>query len=254
MATLNFIEKYSTIRNLGLHNHSYWEIIYVISGSGTFKFSDLNDISYKAGDMICIPPEIYHSNAPRKGFQNINLTLCNWQPKFQTPKLFSDLTNKDLNYINDLSYIRDITYRQFRSLNRNNEILASLTDLIVKYIDSLTAGKKISTTSKLIESNIISGFSNTDFNLNAVYEKLPYAKRYLQKLFIKEYGISPSQFLMQTRIDYAANFLSQHVDNDFSINEIAEKCGFSDQFYFSRVFKKMMGVSPTQYKSRSQTQ
>ena len=62
--------------------------------------------------------------------------------------------------------------------------------------------------------------------------------------FIKEKGISPLQFLNRTRINYAQKLLLSRNINNYKIYEIAEMCGFTDQLYFSRVFKKMTGVSP----------
>ena len=95
---------------------------------------------------------------------------------------------------------------------------------------------------------IVSDFGNPLFDLAAVYEEFPYSKRYLQRLFIKDYGISPSQFLLQQRLNAAIKYLNQTIKNDYSIAEISDRCGFGDQYYFSRIFKKQLGVCPKEYR------
>ena len=65
--------------------------------------------------------------------------------------------------------------------------------------------------------------------------------------FVKEKGISPLQFLSNTRINFAQKLLLSKDVNNYKIYEIAEMCGFTDQLYFSRVFKKITGVSPKEF-------
>ena len=79
--------------------------------------------------------------------------------------------------------------------------------------------------------------------------KIPYSKEYVRKLFIKDKGISPLQFLINKKMSHAIKLLSmKKIENDpINIKEIAEKSGFSDQLYFSRVFKKIFDVAPKNY-------
>ena len=58
--------------------------------------------------------------------------------------------------------------------------------------------------------------------------------------------MTPLEYLTQIRIEQAKSYLIN--SNIYSISEIADMCGFSDQYYFSRVFKKTVGVSPRDYK------
>jgi two-component system, response regulator YesN len=61
----------------------------------------------------------------------------------------------------------------------------------------------------------------------------------------QELGISYSGLLTQMRIDKAVNLLKT---TDMSIREIADKVGYESQHYFSTIFKKLVGVSPKQFK------
>jgi DNA-binding LacI/PurR family transcriptional regulator/AraC-like DNA-binding protein/signal transduction histidine kinase len=64
---------------------------------------------------------------------------------------------------------------------------------------------------------------------------------YLTRIFHKEMGLSPWEYLNRLRISIAVTLLIHTSD---SISEIAQKSGFQDQAYFCRVFKKIMSVSP----------
>ena len=71
------------------------------------------------------------------------------------------------------------------------------------------------------------------------------SQRALSDQFQKEYHCSPGQYLTKLRIGEAATLLSS---TDHDVDHIAETAGFSDRFYLSRVFKKMTGKSPVQYR------
>jgi AraC-like DNA-binding protein len=64
---------------------------------------------------------------------------------------------------------------------------------------------------------------------------------YLTRIFHKEMGLSPWEYLNRLRIFIAVDLLLHTSD---SIGEVAQKSGFQDQTYFCRVFKKIMDISP----------
>ncbi len=64
-------------------------------------------------------------------------------------------------------------------------------------------------------------------------------------LFNKQIGYSPLKYFNQLRIQKSCHLLSF---SDLSIKEISNKTGYQDQFYFSRLFKNVMGLTPTQYR------
>ncbi len=68
-----------------------------------------------------------------------------------------------------------------------------------------------------------------------------------RKLFTKEFGISPIKYINNLRIN---NAISKISSGYYSMSEISELCGFSDQKYFNKIFKTETGKSPTQYKKQ----
>lgn len=69
---------------------------------------------------------------------------------------------------------------------------------------------------------------------------------YLTRIFHKEIGLSPWEYLTRHRIFLASQML---LHTNCTVYEVAEKCGFQDQAYFCRVFKKVTGVPPRTFRS-----
>ncbi len=72
---------------------------------------------------------------------------------------------------------------------------------------------------------------------------------YLSTLFKKAYGISPNEYIMEKRMTKAKDLL--RVFPPINIKQISSLTGYSDPYYFSRLFKMSVGMSPTQYRSQS---
>ena len=76
----------------------------------------------------------------------------------------------------------------------------------------------------------------------AAYASVSHSSLY--RRFVKRFQISPKRFLLEYRIERACAMLK---NTGCSIQEVSNSVGFEDPFYFSRVFKEVMGVSPRQY-------
>lgn len=92
---------------------------------------------------------------------------------------------------------------------------------------------------------------NSDLSLNLVAHEMLYMNAdYLGKLFKKETGEKFSNYVMKARIKQATQLMSS--DPDVKIFEMAERLGFGDNpQYFSQVFKKQMGCTPSEYMKQS---
>ena len=70
---------------------------------------------------------------------------------------------------------------------------------------------------------------------------------YLKRLFMHRYGVSPTQYITERRMENARSWL---VTTDLSITELSARLGYSSVFYFSRVFRRINGISPSEYRRR----
>ncbi|WP_410772423.1 AraC family transcriptional regulator [Fontibacillus sp. BL9] len=87
---------------------------------------------------------------------------------------------------------------------------------------------------------------NEPISLEMLAKKWNYSMQYLSKQFRQSTGKSPIDYVIQVRIDKAKEMLS---GTGASTQEIALAVGYTDVFYFNRVFKKQTGLTPGQYKT-----
>lgn len=88
---------------------------------------------------------------------------------------------------------------------------------------------------------------NEKLTLSEVAEKIYVSQWHLSKLLNKEMQKSFSEILNDTRIKYAKRLLE---DSSLRIGDVARKVGFLDFSHFSRVFKKIEGISANEYRNR----
>lgn len=70
-------------------------------------------------------------------------------------------------------------------------------------------------------------------------------KFYLTRVFKEQFGLSVNQYLLQIRITHAKQLLRF---TDKTMEEIASECGLSEPNYFSRIFKKVEGITPSTFR------
>ena len=87
-------------------------------------------------------------------------------------------------------------------------------------------------------------FTDSDFNLNIAAEMLGYSPKYISRLFKNSMNISFSEYLKNTRIQHAVFLIEQGIT---SVKNVALLSGYKDPLYFSNVFKKTVGIPPTDY-------
>ena len=67
---------------------------------------------------------------------------------------------------------------------------------------------------------------------------------YFLRLFKETHGISPKRYIIRLKINYACDLLRLE---QYTVSQVAEMCGFSDVYFFSRQFKEYMGITPRDF-------
>ena len=131
----------------------------------------------------------------------------------------------------------------------NRDILmTAYGHLLVGYIRTYQKSPVHSDIVETIRSNIVQNFSDSNYELDKFLRSLPFSYDYLRKLFKKEIGITPHQYLCDKRLMMAAEWLSSAYNDSSNIADVARMCGFTEPLYFSRMFKKKYGISPSFYR------
>lgn len=87
-----------------------------------------------------------------------------------------------------------------------------------------------------------------NISINNVAASAGISRSHLYRLFIQHVSMPPNEYLIRYRVSKAAALLET---GRLTVGEAAYSTGFSDQLYFSRVFKKYMGMPPSRYMATS---
>ncbi|MBO7368706.1 MAG: AraC family transcriptional regulator [Clostridia bacterium] len=242
MNSISYVGRQMRTYNVSVHSHDEWEVIYCTSGQGEYVINESEIIKYKAGDAIAIPPHVRHQNRSDEGFSNIYLNIADATIPYKSVKKISDEQEQQIYRTFSEAFF------YFNADMKNKElVLAALGMLIVSYLIVYVGKNETSEVVEEIKKAILKNFADVNFRLDVYMKTLPFSYEYLRKLFKKETGVTPHEYLMRTRMNAAQLLLSGSSRFNYSINETSEMCGFSEPLYFSRVFKKRIGVSPSQF-------
>lgn len=128
-------------------------------------------------------------------------------------------------------------------------VLAALGELLVAYVIKFSEGRNLSPVVETVMGEIDKNLSHSTYSLEDSIKKLPLNYDYVRKLFKKETGITPHEYLINSRMQLARDLIASGMGNrysNYSVGQIAEACGFAEPLYFSRVFKKHYGIAPTE--------
>lgn len=230
--------------NVRPHSHSHWEILYYFSGKGTLRVGN-QDFSFQPGDILCQPPDIPHSEHSENGFYNIYMQVSDFKPPVKnTTMKFRDTSNLDIHNI------CMFLYREFHLKNHGwNFLCDELFQVLYRYILSMNPDTLKNSYVKELEEILVSNISNPGFTIEDAEKNIPLSSFYLKRLFKKETGRSPLEYLTEKRIDYSKQLLETKYETSMTVKEIAGLAGYDDPYYFSRVFKKVTGKCPTEWVS-----
>ena len=88
-------------------------------------------------------------------------------------------------------------------------------------------------------------FRHKEINVTELAEMSTISEDYFRKIFKRIFSISPKQYIINLRLEYAAQLLQSQL---YSVLEVSEKAGFNDVKYFGRIFKNRYGITPAKYR------
>ena len=132
---------------------------------------------------------------------------------------------------------------------RDMRINGKLNDLLTLLMESSWHREAHTNAPKKMDISSVKSFLDEHYkeklSLESVASHFFIDKHYLARLFKEHYGVTLVTYLQQVRITHAKRMLRF---TDKSIEEIGLECGIGELNYFSRVFKKLEGVSPSEFR------
>ncbi|MBT2700923.1 response regulator transcription factor [Bacillus sp. ISL-40] len=268
----------------------YYQIDSTVAISGTGKISNANKLYNEAldcltyrfylgeGGIITEKDIAYQTSADEIEFYYDDQTFCrlvksgSWEDvNKDIQSFFNHLIDLRLDINITKSYVIQLFNAMIRlcESKKMNTYLTKLTLLLdIDTIQNLKTffesvaqeitlsffnqnNNKHSTIIKKVIETIEKYISNQNLSLHWVANEMLYMNAdYLGKLFKKETGEKFSNYITRLRIELAINLIEK--ENDVKVFEIAEKIGYGENpQYFSQVFKKHTGYTPSEYKRES---
>lgn len=161
------------------------------------------------------------------------------------------LHGNTLNLNNDSSCIR-LFFDEFNAVSKGKQYKRYESgEFIYKFLTSLIRDLETPTlhnTSELVENTVqwINSNYSTNMSLSAMSNELGISLPHLTRQFHKQKGLSPMKYLTNVRLEHSIALL---LNTSLTINEIALACGFSNGNYYTKVFKKVTSMTPSEYRN-----
>ncbi len=220
----------------GLHKHEYWEITYYLEGDGV-NITDGVAYPFKAGTIICQPPEILHEDKSEHGYKNLFFEVDSFLDVHE-PLILQD------NDSNSFLAVAKLMYQEYFEEN-DPTIISYFIAILNSYLMRWASQNDKNSCVEEMKREIFFHYSSTTFNILDCFKDLPWSESQLRRYFKNETGLTPQKYLEQTRMRQAKKFLTF---DSYKISQVAFMCGYPDPYYFSRAFKKYTGASPSEYR------
>lgn len=220
------------------HTHQSWELIYNWEGDGTMTV-DGRTLPFKAGTILLCPPCMPHEKTAETGFSDLYVLFSHHDlnPRYY---LLEDDQDRRIYHLLRILYT---TYYEANTKEVCDQLFAALMGILRPALDGGSSNRYV----QMLRSRIVENFTDPDFRLQTVQQTIPANPDHLRRLFKKELGQTPHDYLMALRLEYARQLLSRE---QVSVAEAAYRSGFYDPLYFSRCFRKCNGESPSQFQAK----
>lgn len=227
------------------HAHAAWEIVLNLQSEGIMKIGS-ESFNYKPGTIICQPPNVPHAKYCNGQFRDVfletsSLDLLDGSGKRKV-LVFQDDSEKSFE---TLMLMANRVYH--RNEKNYSEITNSLCEVMENILLSWSQNSSDNLEVEKLKNILAGSFTNPELSMDKLLFRSGYCADHLRRLFKKATGLTPLDYLTQLRLNYAKRLLSKNGQLNYSIAEIGMMSGFYDINYFSRVFKKHTGKSPTEY-------
>ena len=234
------------------HYHNFHEVYYLMSGNCDYLIDD-KVYSLSEGSLIFIPSGVVHkttytSDAHERIVLSFNdmifhpdLNSYLNNVRFCTLKKNNESNIKQL--FQKMSHFSDFESQKNRILI-HSYLSELLMFIVMNHVDIYHHITKIPYPIEYTIQYISTNF-NEDISLTELASQFDYSTDHFSKLFRAVTGSGFKEYILLTRLTCAEKLL---LTTTKSIKEIAFSCGFNDSNYFTYMFAKKYGISPTKYK------
>ena len=233
---------------------SEYVLIYCMEGEGWFKLEE-QEYRVRANQFFILPPNRPHTYGADKDnpwtIYWIHFTGSHAAIYSENSQVPMDIRPALNSRISERQHVFE---EIFSTLERSTDLeslryassllhyyLASMRYLRLYRPEATTSPSLIDAVKHYMQENI-----ERHLTLEQIAQYTGYSPSHFSSLFRKATGESPLAYLNRQKIEHACLLLET---TDMRVNQICHKVGISDNYYFSRLFSKLKGCSPKQYRA-----
>ena len=250
--------KCTASHNIGPRVLDTYKLVVVLSGKGYLEQDSHPAIPLSAGDMFFLfPLHLHHYWADPEDPWEImwvafNSSLC---PRF----LSSIHISHDHYVLNGIlnDSLQRAMYQVINALGDESDqyrfcAIGALYTLFYKIDLALRNQEAALPESEESIATKITAFIDQNFylpiDMDTLCQHVSYSRSYISRIFKAEMGMTVSEYVQKTRIRNAQSLLR---DTNISIQEVSYSVGIDDPLYFSKTFRKLVGISPRDYRNQA---
>ena len=214
----------------------YSRIYYVLEGDVIYESVDGRQ-ALKPGFLYALP-----STVPYHVWRNKNVS-------FACTYLHVDFSKYRVSSLIELSVEEDSCLSRFIAAvaaairEERIELLEQLAEAFSFFLKSSDGFVQNSQMLTRVQRHIVRHISE-DLTIERLSQLFSYHPNYFIRLFRRETGYTPYQYIVQQRMQYAVTQLNKGLPNE----EVCYACGYTDSSTFTRAFRKYYGVTPQKYR------
>ena len=248
------VEKTSEAK-VNVHYHDWFEIYYLVSGVCHF-FVDNRSYKLLPGDIVFIPQGVIHKTNYSSPTHSRMVINC---PSELIPPSVTDYVMSQTHIFRNRKMTAEID-RIFKVIKQEysaddafsaDALRSCLSYLFISTARLAEECDDIGSEATCVE-NAITFIQNNYMNKISLSDTAKYcsvSNEHLSRTFKKQTGVGYNEYLLVFRLTKAEQMLINQPG--LSVSDIAYRCGFNDSNYFSILFKKNYGVSPSEKKKKS---
>ena len=210
----------------------YAALSYRVRGSGSFRLGE-TEFNSEAGDLLFVPEGASY-DVEYNGTEMIvvHFVGCNYKEaeniSVENKKLLRDRFEQMLS-----------AWEQKRATNLIKSLIYGAFQEIADSEAHIAQDEVVARAAAIMESRL----ADADFDIATLARELYVSVATLRRKFTDSFAMSPKQYLTKLRLDRALALLAS---GHYLVKDVALKCGFPDEKYFSRIIKARFGKSPSE--------
>lgn len=247
--TINFVHEKEK-KKLKINVMAMYRVYYVLEGSAVVRCG-LNERSTGRDSVFFMLPTYDYEVTGSEDFEYMYISFIGLRSQAEMRRIG----------INSRNFVFDgcdaLRPQWEKSIRRKNSVIDLESEAVLLLTLAEIGGQTLTednaesgqttVSAALIKQYIDDHFTDPELTVNRMALELAYNSKYLSSLFKKQYGVGIAEYVNTMRINYACRLFDRKYRG---IAYVACLSGFGDPLYFSKVFRKKVGISPRQYMER----